>query len=107
MVTECPLSKRGIEGGYYDGPLAWRLVKATLAKAVRTEADKAYYRKAERIQTEHRLADGCTADEYAKKALSFILHINPNLAQPYNADDAAQYILDLAAMLEAPQLASR
>ena len=38
---------------------------------------KAYYQKAERIQTEHRLADGCTADEYAKKALSFILHPKP------------------------------
>ena len=59
-----PGPSRDHRTGYFDGPLAWRLATAALAKAVRTDADKAYYRKAERIQTEHRLPDGCPADQY-------------------------------------------
>ena len=102
MADRCDLATRGVKGGYFDGPLAWRLAKAALAKAQRTDADKAYYRKAERLQTEHRLPDGCLADAYVKKALAFVLHINPNLAQPYTASDASQYLLDLCLLYTSP-----
>ena len=96
LHDRCDLEKtQSLDGGFYDGPLAWKLVLAALNQAQRTEQDKAYYRKAERLQTEHRLADGCPAADYAKKALAFILHINPNLAQPYSAQDVSQYLLDL------------
>ena len=44
MADRCDLAKTsGIRGGYFDGPLAWRLATTALAKAVRKDADKAYY----------------------------------------------------------------
>ena len=58
----CDLSKtRGLPGGYYDGPRAWALVLDKLKGGRRTEADKKYYRAAERVQCDSTLPDGCPA----------------------------------------------
>ena len=42
-----------------------------------------------------RCRNGCTAEEYDKKALAFILNIRPNLAQGYSEADVTQYLVDL------------
>ena len=38
------------------------------------------------------LADGCSANDYSKKALAFLVNINPNLPQPYESKDVATYL---------------
>ena len=91
----CDLSSRGVVGGYFDGPRAYRIIMHKLEKTIRTEQDKDFYRQAERLQRATHLPDGCPAADYHKKALSFIVHINPNLAQPYDSDDTTQYIINL------------
>ena len=70
LATACDLSQTaGLAGGYFDGPLAHRMVMREVDGEERTEADKAYYRTAERIQLASPLADGCLAVEYRKRAL--------------------------------------
>ena len=39
--------------------------------------------------------DGCLAADYSKKALSFIIHINPNLPQAYGTEDVTNYLINL------------
>ena len=41
------------------------------------------------------LADGCSANDYSKKALAFLVNINPNLPQPYESKDVATYLIQL------------
>ena len=84
----------GLEG-YYDGTRAWALAINRLSGQQRTKVDRDFYRTAERLQTENKLADGCRAEEFVKKALAFIVHISPNLAQPYSKEESAEYIVDL------------
>ena len=86
---------RGLPGGYFDGPLAWRMVVYQLGGKQRSESDKDFYRAAERVQRAAELADGCPAADYAKKALAFLVHIKPHLAQSYDDDDTSQYLISL------------
>ena len=47
LVRDCDLSQTaGLAGGYFDGPLAWRMVLNELFPQERTEADKQYYLRA-------------------------------------------------------------
>ena len=85
----------GVQGGFFDGPRAWRMLKARLSDSQRSEHDTDFYRTAERLQRQSLLPNGCTAEEYDKKALAFILNIKPNLAQGYSEADATQYLIDL------------
>ena len=92
----CDLSvTAGLPGGSYDGPRAWRHVLDKIRGGQRSEADKDFYRKAERTQRDHHLPDGCPAAAYAKKALAFLTHIKPNLAQGYDDDETANYLITL------------
>ena len=86
----------GVAGGYFDGPLAYKIVcKRTARDGKRTESDKDFYRLAERLQREKHLPDGCMATEYHKKALAFVTHIRPYLAQAYDDEDTSQYLIAL------------
>ena len=85
----------GEDGSNFDGPLAWRFVLALLKKAERTKEDKKYYKTAEELQLRHHLPDGCSAEDYSKKAHAFVANILPNLAQTYSPEDAGDYIIDL------------
>ena len=92
----CDLSATaGLPGGNYDGPRAWRHVLDKIRGGQRTATDKDFYRKAERTQRDHHLPDGCAAAAYAKKALAFLIHIKPNLAQGYDDDETAEYLISL------------
>ena len=63
LVEACDMKAlHGIEGGYFDGPRAWRILQHKLFKGHRSEVDKDYYRTAERLQRQHHLPDGCTGD---------------------------------------------
>ena len=84
-----------LAAGHYDGPRAFKLLAFINTKAERTKADKDFYRAAEAAQRAHKLPDGCAPEEFAKRALAFITKINPNLAQQYDAEDAADYVINL------------
>ena len=76
----CDLSTHGDDYvGTFDGPRAWKMVKHQLGTSCMTEADKDFYRTAERMQRATDLPDGCAASEYSRKALAFLVHIRPNL----------------------------
>eukprot|EP00966_Prymnesium_polylepis_P090397 2093617-Prymnesium_polylepis.1 len=47
----------------------------------RTEYDKGFYITALQFQQNNRLANGCTADEFQKRAFAFVQYIMPNVAQ--------------------------
>ena len=92
----CDLSKRDPTLlGYYDGPLAWRMALNKMSDEQRSKDNGDFYRSAERIQRAASLPDGCKGDEYSKKALAFLVHINPFLAQSYTNDDVSQYLIEL------------
>ena len=96
LKDECDLfATRKMEGGYFDGPRAWRMTLLKLKGGQRSKADKEFYRAAERAQRASHLADGCRASDYSQKAHAFLVHINPNLAQPYDATETTDYLLDL------------
>ncbi|MDC0525857.1 hypothetical protein OAO87_02565, partial [bacterium] len=96
LLEKCSFEKlHGMSDGYFDGPRAYGLVSRKVFGATRTKADKNFYRTAERLQTSNRLPDGASADEYSKKALAFLVKIQPYLAQPYDADDTSEYLVDL------------
>ena len=96
LQDSCDLFKvRKLAGGHFDGPRAWNIVTEHLFGGERTEADKAYYRAAEKIQLDSPLPDGASASEYARRALSFIHHIRPHLAQGYDDSDASLYLVNL------------
>ena len=92
--------------GLYDGPLAWRLIKAKALPPAdqRTKQDKEFYDTSRNLQKQNRLPDHCPASAYQKKALAFLVNINPYLAQPYAARDAAEYLMDLVPSILEPQL---
>ena len=83
--------------GFFDGPRAWRMckLKAVPPAAMRTKRDKDYYDSARNLQKQRRLPNHCSVQEFQKRALNFIVHINPYLAQPYSNQDAAEYVVDL------------
>ena len=86
---------RNIPGGYFDGPRAWQIVLDRLQGGKRTEMDKDFYRTAESVQRASHLPDGCSAADYSRKALAFLIHIKPFLPQSYDDDDTAQYLINL------------
>ena len=96
LMTLCDMATtHSMPGGYYDGPRAWQLALGALRSAERTEADKDFYRTAERLQLASHLADGCRADEYSTKAMAFVQHIAPNLPQAYEQADISEYLINL------------
>ena len=94
IQTACDLEARGVRGGHFDGPLAYRMACAVLFPEKRTERDKAYYKTAEKFQIEHPLQDGASADAYERRAMAWIIKIKPYLAQKYEEEDAADYIIN-------------
>jgi hypothetical protein len=90
----CDLSHQ-LHGGFFDGPRAWSTLVHKIKGGSRTETDKDFYRGAERLQRASPLADGATAEEYSKRALAWFVHIRPNLAQSYDDDDTAAYLISL------------
>ena len=58
------------------------MVKVRLSESQRSEYDIDFYRTAERLQCASPLPNGCTAEEYDKKALAFILNIRLPLNFP-------------------------
>ena len=96
IQTLCSIPTDGSEdGSNFDGPRAWNIVTTALLSLERTKTDKKYYRTAEELQLRHHLPDGCSAEEYSKKATAFVDKIMPNLAQKYDPEDAGDYIIDL------------
>ena len=95
LIEACDYSLHGIEGGYFDGSLAYRMAQAKLFAGERTKADREFYRSAESLQRSSRLPDGCKPSEYMKKAYAFIYKIRPHLAQQYSDEDAADYVVDM------------
>ena len=96
IEKDCDLSIRGVEGGYFDGPLAWRmLIRHLSAGTGRTANDKDYYRTAEDVQRKFRLRDHCSANEYSRKAIAFINHILPNLPTRWPEEEVNEYLIGL------------
>ena len=97
LKDHCDLATTsGMPGGYFDGPRAWAILLDRLSSGGRrTEADKDFYRAAERVQRSAKLANGCLSADYSKKALAFLIHIKPNLPQSYDDDDTTQYLINL------------
>ena len=97
LKDHCDLATTsGMPGGYFDGPRAWAILLDRLSSdGRRTEADKDFYRAAERVQRSAKLANGCLSADYSKKALAFLIHIKPNLPQSYDDDDTTQYLINL------------
>ena len=90
MWESCNLRPLGVAGGHLDGPLAWRILLSRINADERTKADKLYYDTRLAAQKLHRLPDSCAADAYSKRAIAFVLHRMPNLAQKYTQEDAGQ-----------------
>ena len=84
LMEECDLAKQGHEGGFYDGPRAWKILLTKLAEARTTERHEEFYRRALRLQMDNHLVDGCLGSEYSKKALAFLNHIRPYTMQSYS-----------------------
>ena len=95
LRRKCDLTSQGVLGGHFNGPLAWRMVLQHLFGQERTRYDKAFYRNAELSQRTNKLPAGCSGDAFGKKALAFVEHIRPHLAQQYTDEDASEYIMDL------------
>ena len=76
----CDMSiTHSMPGSHKDGPRAWKMVVQAMVGRDRSEADKDFYRKAERFQRDHRLPDGCGPDEYSNKALAYLTKLMPHL----------------------------
>ena len=91
----CDYALDGVEGGHFDGTLAWRMAYNKLFPAVRTRADTDFYDTAKDLQKKSTLSDGCKASEFMAKAYAWIYKIRPHLAQPYDDAAAAEYIVRL------------
>ena len=92
----CSLESRGIPGGYFDGPRAWRILLDRInGDGERLETDKTFYDTALDLQKANPLPNGCTSAEFQKKAFAYVQYIMPNLARKFDPDDAAEYILNL------------
>ena len=88
MQEQCDLTPGGVHVGSFDGPLSWRMAMHHLADGFKTSSEKDFYRTAERLQRASKLPDGALAADYSRKALAFLVHIKPNLAQSYDDDDS-------------------
>ena len=75
----CDYSRAGTVGGYFDGVTAYRMMYARLFAEERTQMDTDFYNTAKDLQTKSRLPDGCTADEFMAKAVSWIYKIRPRI----------------------------
>lgn len=91
----CDYARYAVSGGYFDGTLAFRMAYQKLFAGERTKADREFYRAAEQLQRSSRLPDGCSSEEFMKKAFAWIYRIRPHLAQAYSDQDAAEYLVDL------------
>ena len=92
----CALEHAGVAGGYFDGPRAWQILLQRIeGDGERTEYDKGFYITALQFQQNNRLSNGCTASEFQKRAFAFVQYIMPNLAQKFEPNDAAEYILKM------------
>ena len=91
----CDYSRSGVDGGYFDGPLAYRIVYAKLFKPQRTQADEDFYDTAKTLQKKSALPDGCKASDFMSKAYAWIYKIRPHLAQSYTDEQAARYLIAL------------
>ena len=86
LSLRCSMSAKpssGVDADAYDGPLAWRTALSILTKAERTKADKEYYETAERLQSKNALPNGCSGDDYSRRAMAWIYFILPNLPRQY------------------------
>lgn len=95
ILDVCNLSPRGATDGHFDGPRAWRIVVHRLAGEAQTKSDKEYYRTAERLQREKHLSDNCSAEDYNRKALFYLVSIHPYLPYRGEIEDAAEFLIDL------------
>ena len=95
LRESCDYARHGVDGGYFDGTLAFRMSYAKLFAAERTKADREFYRAAELLQRSTRLPDGCRPEEFMKKAYAWIYKIRPHLAQGYSDADAAEYLIEM------------
>ena len=72
LYEVCALDKRGVTGGYFDGPLAWRILLDRIeGDGERSEADKKFYSTALKWQETNRLTNGVSQQEYLKRAFAF------------------------------------
>ena len=94
MYELCRLDKRGVPGGYFDGPRSYKLYLASLT-GPRTKEDREVYELALKLQRENRLADDCASADFAKKALNFIVYLEPNLSRRFEPDEAGEHIVSL------------
>ena len=96
IKRQCDMAKsHGISGAHKDGPRAWNMVKLAMIGRERSEADKDFYRKAERFQRDHRLPDGCGPDEYSNKALAYLTKLLPHLPNEPTVDEVSEYLYGL------------
>ena len=96
LYEVCALDRQGVSGGYFDGPLAWRILLERIeGDGERSEQDKKFYSTALKWQDGNKLANGASQQEYQKRAFAFVQYIMPNLAQKFEANDASEYILAL------------
>ena len=80
LYEVCALDRAGIVGGWFDGPRAWNILLERIeGDGERSEYDKNFYTTALEWQKNNKLANGCTSDEYQKRAFAFIQFIEPNL----------------------------
>ena len=94
LFEVCAFSRAGIVGGWFDGPRAWQILLERIdGDGERSEYDKNFYTTALKWQQSNKLANGCSSDEYQKRAFAFLQFIKPNLAQKYEDADASEYIL--------------
>ena len=91
----CDYMRDGVAGGYFDGITAYRMVYDKLFAEQRTQIDVDFYNAAKDLQIKSRLPDGCSAEAFMTKAVSWIYKIRPHLAQPFSDEDAAKYIINL------------
>ena len=95
LRESCDYTRDNVAGGYFDGVTAYRMVYNKLFAEERTQMDVDFYNTAKDLQIKARLPDGCAADDFMAKAIAWIYKIRPHLAQPFNDEDAAKYIINM------------
>jgi hypothetical protein len=81
-----------VEGGFFDGPRAHRMVMRRL-EGLRSKMDKD--RKADYLQRTSHLVDGCSAAEYTNKALAYLVHIHPHMPYAPDDDDTTSHLIGM------------
>ena len=95
LRERCDYARHGVDGGYFDGTLAYRIVYSKLFSTERTKADREFYKAAEQLQRSSRLSDGCKAEDFMRRAYAWIYKIRPHLPQAYSDSDAADFLIDM------------